>query len=348
MNISSRETLLISVATVSALVVALLGAHLWDLKTQKGLINNQLKQSVLPDQSENQSSQSKIDRTIEYKSNVYGFAIDIPEVWDGYTVGLVPQKDLQQSQATAWFDFNLPKYNGVFSVVVYTPRQWQRVKADLVAGEADNDKVLIGDVYVVRFGQGQLLASGAMPDDDPVLAQQLQQVAEIKDSLRTTDVNPLPYWNTYHNKVLGFTFQYPENWIVEGASEPDGIPVLRLWSAKRLNMWETFAEKKIVGEGPTANMGITVYPDFNSVRNVGNTGVKDLASLVKQNFFRNVQTVIVGGERGYRAIESGVTDNAVWIIPHAGKYYEFVTDFDSNKDDVQIHNEVLQTVQFVK
>lgn len=275
----------------------------------------------------------------EYRSSLYGFSLRIPKSWDGYTVALSRGKELADKGATAWFDFDLPDYTGVFSVIVYNQSQWKKVSASLPSAS----EMVVSYPYVILFGQGMLLSSGNLPVGNDLLASQLMKVEEIKKSLRRSEISTEPYWNTYRNVKYNLAFQYPENWLIENATYPDMYFGLRLWSSERLADMDKYQASKFEGEGPSSDMFIFVYDSFSSVRNVYNTEAKNLAELMKQEFFQNVQSVTIDGEPGYRVIDSGLMDGNVWFIPHQGKYYKFVTDYKGAETKATIEDKIIET-----
>lgn len=117
-----------------------------------------------------------------YTNAPYSFTLKIPTDWNGYTTknSMAPK----EAEYTAATDFNVPKYDGVFTITVYTNDQWHKKMTDPLT--VTSEEILgTNTQYTYTFGQGALLGSGGMPDDS-TLAAQLQEVGAIKKTFALT------------------------------------------------------------------------------------------------------------------------------------------------------------------
>jgi len=136
------------------------------------------KSAPVADQQAAKSAQSdNQENTQTFTNTQYGFSLKISADWKGYTAKCAQVAKTDIGMQTCYF--NLPKYDGVFNITIYTKSQWAQQQNE---GMVSEEVLGQNKTYVYTFAQGALLAGGNTPTDDATLATQLKEVYSIKKS----------------------------------------------------------------------------------------------------------------------------------------------------------------------
>ena len=126
----------------------------------------------------------------KYENSKYGFSLDFPKTWEGYTTK-ERTLDWRKFGTTDSVDFGFVVQDSLFNISMFTKDQWQEVQLNL--GEVPN---YLGENSQYIFGYA--LAQDAPSDTIKT------QVNEIKDILKTFKLKENIKTVLYSNKDYGF------------------------------------------------------------------------------------------------------------------------------------------------
>ncbi|MFA5124479.1 MAG: hypothetical protein WC473_01450 [Patescibacteria group bacterium] len=109
---------------------------------------------------------------IAYSNQIYGFSLQLPKDWAGYTVSIGDRA------GRTYASFGMPGWSDIFTIGIYTKETWGLMKKDPVNGERDlNAYIGENNNYVFAMYQSQYVS-------DQRYTVQRNQFTDIKNSFK--------------------------------------------------------------------------------------------------------------------------------------------------------------------
>lgn len=158
-----------------------------------------------------------------YRNDQFGFSVQLPESWQGYTINHI-KEDIYDATGKVKTNngvvdsFQIIEIHhpleapdnprGVMLIMVFTPTQWDNIiKEEWSVGAAPIPPSILGQ------NSQYILALPARYNYD--FKPGWEEVDQLVHTLKSFEPNQNSTWKTYRNEEYGFEFRYPGDWIVE-------------------------------------------------------------------------------------------------------------------------------------